>query len=326
MEQVPVNKLFPPPPNQEWQPTPWGLPGSPQPTLSGSPQSTPSLFPPWNVPPAHTVFAVRPRIRDGSVGGSQSLSVVQHIDQAKGDDTHHVCTERQQEQEEVTVIAAPDAVVDPGAVVVKVLGRSNESGHKVGGRGETWRWGWTGWWDGHLYAVVADAAVGTARWTVEVAGCTPLHSDLDAPYIHILVQRGPEVILLILVLIRCEPEPGEGGRKVTSLAGEPFPNLCQPTHQDPPHPRLFHVSHSHSSETEQIMCPVQGPTSGEDARVHEGGHAEVGQDKEEDDAIVDGNSWGHSSSQPWAPALDSRIEVGLGVLKLGGEGRWQQMN
>lgn len=87
MEQVPVNKPFPPPPNQGWPPTPWGLPGS-QPTLHPEPQ-----FPLWNVPPAHTVFVVRPRIRDGSVGGSQSLSVVQHIDQAKGDDTHHVCAE-----------------------------------------------------------------------------------------------------------------------------------------------------------------------------------------------------------------------------------------
>lgn len=66
-----------------------------------------------------------------------------------------------------------------------------------------------------------------------MAGGTPLHSDLDAPHVHILVQWGPEVILLILVLIRCEPEPGEGGRKVTSLAGESFLDLCQPTHQDP---------------------------------------------------------------------------------------------
>lgn len=122
--------------------------------------------------------------------------------------------------------------------MVKVLGRSSESGHKVGGRGGTWAWGQTGWRDGHLYAVVADAAVGAARWAVEVAGCAPLHTDLDAPHIHILVQRGPEVVLLILVLIRCEPGPGEGGRKVTSLAGESFPDLCQPTHQDPPRKAL----------------------------------------------------------------------------------------
>lgn len=66
---------------------------------------------------------------------------------------------------------------------------------------------WMGWQGGHLYAVVADAAVGAAWWAVEVAGGTPLHTDLDAPYIHVLVQRGPEVVLLILVLIRCGPEP-----------------------------------------------------------------------------------------------------------------------
>lgn len=62
-----------------------------------------------------------------------------------------------------------------------------------------------GWWGSHLYAVVADTAVGAAWWAVEVAGGTPLHTDLDAPHIHILVQRSPEVILLILVLIRCGP-------------------------------------------------------------------------------------------------------------------------
>lgn len=64
-----------------------------------------------------------------------------------------------------------------------------------------------GWRGGHLYAVVADAAVGAARWAVEVAGGTPLHADLNAPHIHVLVQRGPEVVLLVLVLIRWGPEP-----------------------------------------------------------------------------------------------------------------------
>lgn len=149
--------------------------------------------------------------------------------------------------------------------------------------------GQTGWQDGHLYAVVADAAVGAARWAVEVAGCAPLHSDLDAPDVHILVQRGPEVVLLILVLIRCEPGPEEGGRKVTSLPGESFPHLCQPTHQDPS------LKGSHMSATHILVkvsrshALAQGPTSGEDARVHEGGHAEVGQHKEKNNRIVDGH-------------------------------------
>lgn len=64
---------------------------------------------------------------------------------------------------------------------------------------------------GHLHTVVTDAAVGTARWAVEVAGGAPFHADLDAPHVHILVQRGPEIILLILVLVRCEP--ARAGRK-----------------------------------------------------------------------------------------------------------------
>ena len=70
--------------------------------------------------------------------GAQPLGMVQHIDQAEGYDAHHVRTERQQEQEEVAVVAAPNAVVDPGAVVVEVLGRNSASGHTAGrggGRG-----------------------------------------------------------------------------------------------------------------------------------------------------------------------------------------------
>lgn len=147
------------------------------------------------------------------MGGAQPLSVVQHVDQAEGDDPHHVGAERQQEQEEVAVVAAPDAVVDPGAVVVKVLGRSSRSGRTVHrGRRAEGR-GRMGQQGGHLYAVVADATVGAAWRAVEMAGGTPLHTDLDAPHIHVLVQRGPKVILLILVFIRCGPEPkGEASK------------------------------------------------------------------------------------------------------------------
>lgn len=59
-------------------------------------------------------------------------------------------------------------------------------------------------------------------------------------------------------------------------------------------------------------------TSREDPWVHEGGHAEVGQDKEEEDAIVDGDGWGHGACQPWAPVSDSRAELGLGVAGVWG--------
>ena len=53
--------------------------------------------------------------------------MVQHVDQPEGDDAHHVRAERQQKQEEIAVVAAPDAVVDPGAVVVEVLGGNSAS-------------------------------------------------------------------------------------------------------------------------------------------------------------------------------------------------------
>lgn len=84
------------------------------------------------------------------MGSSQPLRVVQHIDQAEGDDAHHVRTKRQQEQEEVAVVTTPNAVVDPGAVVVEVLGRSSVSGYmadRVGGGHEGeggGRWGGQG--------------------------------------------------------------------------------------------------------------------------------------------------------------------------------------
>lgn len=44
------------------------------------------------------------------------------------------------------------------------------------------------------------------------------------------------------------------------------------------------------------------PTSGENARVHEGGHAKVGQHKDEDDAIVKWDDGGDCAGQPRAPA------------------------
>lgn len=66
------------------------------------------------------------RIRDGGVQRCQSLPVVEDEDEAEGENSHHVDTQRQQEEEEVAVVSPSDAVVDPGAVVVKVLGREEE--------------------------------------------------------------------------------------------------------------------------------------------------------------------------------------------------------
>lgn len=60
-------------------------------------------------------------IRDGAVQLPQRVHVLQDVDEAEGEDGHHVKGERQQEQEEVAVVSPPDAVVDPGAVMVEIL-------------------------------------------------------------------------------------------------------------------------------------------------------------------------------------------------------------
>lgn len=39
-----------------------------------------------------------------------------------------------------------------------------------------------------------------------MAGGTPLHAHLDALHLHVLVQRGTEVVILVLVLIGCDGE------------------------------------------------------------------------------------------------------------------------
>ena len=58
----------------------------------------------------------------------QVLLVVQDVEQAEGEHAHHVQREGEQEQEEVAVVPPPDAVVDPGTVVVKVLQRGEKQG------------------------------------------------------------------------------------------------------------------------------------------------------------------------------------------------------
>lgn len=53
----------------------------------------------------------------------QLVHVVQDVYEAECEDEDHVTRQRQQEQEEVAVVTPPDAVVHPGTVVVKVLGK-----------------------------------------------------------------------------------------------------------------------------------------------------------------------------------------------------------
>ena len=62
----------------------------------------------------------------------------------------------------------------------------------------------------HLHAVVTHAAVGAAGRAVEVTGGTPLHADLDALDLHVLVQRCPEVVVLVLVFVGCWGEQRDG--------------------------------------------------------------------------------------------------------------------
>ena len=61
------------------------------------------------------------RIRDSGMHAVQLVAVVQDVDQAEAKHVDDVQRQGQQEQEEVAVVPAADAVVHPGAVVVKVL-------------------------------------------------------------------------------------------------------------------------------------------------------------------------------------------------------------
>lgn len=54
--------------------------------------------------------------------------MVEHKEQTEGEDAHHVGAQGQQEEEEVAVVAPPDAVVHPWAVVVKVLQEGEREG------------------------------------------------------------------------------------------------------------------------------------------------------------------------------------------------------
>jgi len=51
----------------------------------------------------------------------QFLSAVQHYDEAKCKDAHHVNAEWDEKHEEVSVVSPSDAVVDPWTMMVKGL-------------------------------------------------------------------------------------------------------------------------------------------------------------------------------------------------------------
>jgi len=78
--------------------------------------------------------------------------------------------ERDEEHEEIPVVSPPDAVVDPGTVMVK-----------------------------YFDTVVADTAMGTPRGSVELTSNAPFHPDCDPIDLHVPVERGPEVIIPVLV-------------------------------------------------------------------------------------------------------------------------------
>lgn len=131
------------------------------------------------------------------------LSMIEDKEEAEAKHGHDVSCEREKEQEEVSVVPPPDTVVHPGTVVIKLLD-----------------------------TVVTDRAVRASWRSVEATGRTPLHPDLNPSDLHCFIQRSPEIILFVLILL----------------------------------------------------------SSWEDARVHEGGHTKVSQDKKEDDSIVDWHS------------------------------------
>lgn len=55
----------------------------------------------------------------------------------------------------------------------------------------------------YLHTVVAHWAVRAARWSVEAACWAPLHAHLDAFDLHCLIEWSAEIILFVLIFLRC---------------------------------------------------------------------------------------------------------------------------
>ena len=79
------------------------------------------------------------------------------VDQTEHEDPDHVKSEGDEEHEEVAIISPPDAVIDPGAVVVK-----------------------------YLNAVITHAAVAAPWRSVELTSHAPLHPHLTTRRMHTL--------------------------------------------------------------------------------------------------------------------------------------------
>ena len=64
--------------------------------------------------------------------------MVVDVEQGQAEDTHHVEGERQQEEEEVTVVSPPHTVVHPRTVVVKCLKHKDSGGQMSETQGQRW--------------------------------------------------------------------------------------------------------------------------------------------------------------------------------------------
>ena len=77
------------------------------------------------------------------------------MDETEHEDPDHVEGEGDEEHEEVPIVPPPDAVVDPGAVVVK-----------------------------YLNAVITHTTVAAPRRSVELTSHAPFHPDLTTQSMH----------------------------------------------------------------------------------------------------------------------------------------------
>lgn len=82
----------------------------------------------------------------------------QGVEKATDEDAHYVQCEGHQEEEEVAIIPASNAVIDPWTVVIKLL-----------------------------HTVVTNTTVRAARRPIKAAGGTPLHANLDSSHFHCLI-------------------------------------------------------------------------------------------------------------------------------------------
>lgn len=98
------------------------------------------------------------------------LFMMKNMNQAQDKDTNHVKAQGYQKHEKVSVISPANAVVDPWAVVIK-----------------------------DLNTVITNTAVTAPRWSVELAGDTPLHTNRDSIDLNISVERSSEIIISVLI-------------------------------------------------------------------------------------------------------------------------------